>query len=140
MSLRGAREKIALVCPLALIILAVTDLERAQRFYLHALQAPLVVDAPSYRELALPGGMRLGLYERSGFGRNTGQTPHPIPEGQLAPVELYFHPPDLPAAAARMSEAGARLLSPLALRPWGDEAVYFADPEGNVLVLARPGH
>jgi len=31
-----------------------------------------------------------------------------------------------------------RLLSPLAARPWGHEAAYFADPDGNVVVVARP--
>ena len=27
---------------------------------------------------------------------------------------------------------------PAAPRDWGDEAAYFADPDGNVLVVARP--
>ncbi len=37
-----------------------------------------------------------------------------------------------------MERAGGRLLSARAARAWGDEAAYFADPEGNVLVVARP--
>ena len=40
-------------------------------------------------------------------------------------------------AIERLVRAGARELSPLAVRPWGDEAAYFADPSGNVLVVAR---
>ena len=56
---------------------------------------------------------------------------------ELAPCELYFFTDDVDAAAARLAGAGARLLSPRALRPWGDEAAYFADPMGNVLVMAR---
>jgi uncharacterized glyoxalase superfamily protein PhnB len=38
----------------------------------------------------------------------------------------------------RLHSAGARALSPLGPRDWGDEAAYFADPDGNVLVVARP--
>jgi len=56
----------------------------------------------------------------------------------LAPAELYLHTSDLDAAIARLAAAGARLLSPRGPRAWGDEAAYFADPDGHVLVLARP--
>jgi predicted enzyme related to lactoylglutathione lyase len=62
-----------------------------------------------------------------------------IPAGQLAPTELYFHCRDVPAAVERIERAGARVLSALARRAWGDDAAYFADPSGNVIVLARPG-
>jgi predicted enzyme related to lactoylglutathione lyase len=60
------------------------------------------------------------------------------PRGELAPIELYFHSGDLDAAIARLASAGARPLSPRAPRDWGDEAAYFADPDGNVLVAFAP--
>ena len=82
--------------------------------------------------------MRLGLYERQGFGRNTGQVPAHILDGELASTEIYLHVDDIQAAIDRLTRAGARALSPLTPRDWGDEAAYFADPDGNVLVLARP--
>lgn len=121
-----------------LTILAVEDLDRAKRFYREAFDWTRTVDVPVYAEFTLPGGMRLGLYEREGFGRNTNQVPARIPAGAIGPTELYFHVDDLPGAIARMRRAGARELSPLAARDWGDEAAYFADPDGNVVVLARP--
>ncbi len=121
-----------------LTILAVSDLPRAVAFYSEAFGWEQLVDVPVYAEFALPGGMRLGLYERQGFGRNTGQIPARIAEGQLAPTELYFHVDDVDPAIGRLTRAGARCLSPLAPRDWDDEAAYFADPDGNVLVVARP--
>ncbi len=121
-----------------LTILAVAELAPALAFYRAAFSWPAVVETPVYVELSLPGGQRIGLYQREGFGRNTGQVPVTIDAGQLAPCELYFFTDDLDAASARLLGAGARVLSPRALRPWGDEAAYFADPMGNVLVLARP--
>jgi uncharacterized glyoxalase superfamily protein PhnB len=60
-----------------------------------------------------------------------------VPAGELSTTELYFYADDGDAAAAALVAAGARCLSPLAPRPWGDEAAYFADPSGNVLVVAR---
>lgn len=121
-----------------LTILAVEDLARSSRFYTQAFGWPLVVDAPVYVELAAPGGMRLGLYERNGFGRNTGRLPVRVPSGGLSPTELYFHVDDMAQALDGLRHAGARELSPLSLRDWGDEAAYFADPDGNVVVVARP--
>ncbi len=120
-----------------LTILAVEDLPRAVTFYRDAFGWEQVVDVPTYAEFALPGGMRLGLYERLGFGRNTGKVPARIPGGELAPTELYFRVDDIQSAIDRLTRAGARALSPLASRDWGDEAAYFADPDGNALVLAR---
>lgn len=126
---------------LALIILAVRDLPRAVRFYRDAFDWSQTVDVPVYAEFALPLGQRLGLYERQSFGVNTGQVPAEVLEGELAGTEIYFHVEDIHRAVARVEAAGARKLSPLAERDWGDEAAYFADPDGNVLVLARPlGH
>ena len=123
---------------LALVILAVPDLALAVRFYRAAFGWDQVVDAPSYAEFSHPGGQRLGLYQREGFALNVGRAPFRVPEGALAPTELYFYADDLEAALHRLIEAGAKCLSPLAARDWGDEAAYFEDPCGNVLVLARP--
>lgn len=121
-----------------LTILAVEDVARARRFYEAAFAWPVAVDTPVYVELALPSEMRLGLYERVAFGKNTGRVPARTPDGELSATELYFYADDVPAAIDRLRRAGARELSPLAVRDWGDEAAYFADPDGNVVVVARP--
>ncbi|MBI2920942.1 MAG: VOC family protein [Planctomycetes bacterium] len=122
---------------LSLVILAVGDLPRARRFYEEAFGWTRAVDVPVYVEHALPGGMRVGLYQREGFGHNTGRVPFRVPEGELAPTELYLGVEDLEGAVARAAAAGARLLSPAAPREWGDTVAYLADPDGNVLALAR---
>lgn len=121
-----------------LTIVAVEDLERAAAFYGRALGWRRSVDAPTYVELEGPAGMRIGLYDRAGFGRNIGRLPARIARGDVAPTELYFYVDDLDEAIGRMRDADATVLSPRATRDWGDEAVYFADPDGNVVVLARP--
>lgn len=122
----------------ALTILAVRDLAAAVRFYKGAFAWEQMVEVPVYVEFALPGGMRLGVYQRESFAKNTGHLPAATPTDVITPTELYFYVDEPEAAVARALAAGARLLSPLALRDWGDEAAYLADPDGNVLVLARP--
>lgn len=121
-----------------LTILGVENLPRAVTFYSRAFEWRQVVDVPVYAEFEVPGGIRLGLYERQGFGRNVGVAPARTPRGAITPTELYFHAEDLAASIEGLKRAGARELSPRAARPWGDEAAYFADPDGNVLVVACP--
>lgn len=121
-----------------LTIIAVADLEVSVGFYRNAFGWPARVRAPVYVELALPDGRGLGLYRRDGFARNTGQLPAELATGDITGTELYLHCHDLDDAMARLRAAGARMLSAPAPRGWGDEAAYFADPDGNVLVLARP--
>ena len=124
---------------LVLTILAVRDLARMRRFYLEALGWPVAVDVPSYVELSLQDGPRLGLYDERAFARNTGLTAGFRGSGSTTShAELYFHAEDLEGATEKLLAAGGRLLSGPAPRDWGDEASYFSDPEGNVVVLARP--
>jgi catechol 2,3-dioxygenase-like lactoylglutathione lyase family enzyme len=121
---------------LVLVILAVRDLARMRAFYRAALGWAEVVDVPVYVEMQSADGMRLGLYHDEAFGRNIGLVPDVSPA--ITRTELYLHTADLEDAIARAERAGARSLSPRGPRPWGDEAAYFADPEGNLVVFARP--
>lgn len=123
---------------LVLTVLAVDDVQRSATFYTTAFRWKVTVDAPTYVELALPGAMRVGLYRRDGFARNTGVPAATVPDGTVSPAEIYLHADDLQATIDRVTPAGGRMLSPLAPRDWGDDAVYFADPDGHVVVVARP--
>jgi predicted enzyme related to lactoylglutathione lyase len=118
-------------------VFAVADVARAVAFYRAAFGWKVVVDVAVFVELETPGPFRIGLYERHGFGRNTAQVPVEVPSGAIAPVELYLRVDDLPAAVASAVSAGARVLSPASMRPWGDEVAYLADPDGNVVALAH---
>ena len=50
---------------------------------------------------------------------------------------LYLLVDDPAAFHARALAAGARELSPLQARDWGDAAAYSLDPDGHVLAFAR---
>lgn len=121
---------------LGLVIVAVDELQRATAFYRAAFGWPVVVDAPVYTEFVLPGGLRFGLYNREAFAAQAGGHLRADGDG-LSGTELYLYPDDLAGAIERVTSAGATSLSPLADRDWGDRAAYFADPDGNVIVLAE---
>ena len=101
------------------------------------------MDAGVIVELELPGGGGLAMYLRSGFARNVDAAAEavarpPVGDAGVTGTELYVPRDDLEATLGRLNDAGARLLSPLSRRDWGDEAAYFADPDGNVVAVARP--
>lgn len=122
-----------------LVILAVADLARAKAFYDAAFGWPINADVPVYREYMVAPGFGVGLYLRSAFAVNTDAVPASVPAGATTSTELYIRVDDIGPAVARLKKAGARLLSPAAKRVWGDEAAYFADPDGNVVVVAVEG-
>lgn len=114
-----------------LTILAVADLARSVAFYRNAFGWPAPVETPVYVEFELPDGQRIGVYERSSFALNVGHAP-------TTGTEIYLHAEDLTGAIARVEATGAKRLSPLSRRDWGDDAAYYSDPDGNVVVVARP--
>lgn len=121
----------------ALTILATDDVARLTAFYRDGLGLSVVVSVGVYSEL-IGDGLRLGLYAREGFAHSAGATPTLPPGAAIRGTELYFHVADPAEASHRLVAAGARPLSPLSPRDWGDEAAYHADPDGNVVVVARP--
>ncbi len=123
------------------VILAVDDVGRSVDFYERALGWPRNprIDYSNYVELLEPGGGCLGLFERSAFARTAGaEAPPAKPEadGQTA-TELYFRVDDVAPVMERLEELGARRLAPLQEKEWGEEAAYYADPDGNVVAVAR---
>ena len=123
---------------LPLVILAVSDLEYSARFYQRALTLTWQVDESFYKEALLEKGMRLGLYQRQGFGANTGCIPVALKDDQLTGSELYLVPQDWQHGLESMEQAGAVCLRGPEPKPWGDEVAYFRDPDGHTLALARP--
>jgi predicted enzyme related to lactoylglutathione lyase len=120
------------------VIFAVSDVRQAAAFYEQAFGWPRNqrIDYSNYVELIVDGGS-LGLYERSGYAEEVGAEPVQVPPDGVAPAYLYVRVEDASAAAARLEAAGARPLSPLVDRSWGERAAWFADPDGNVVAVAQ---
>jgi predicted enzyme related to lactoylglutathione lyase len=117
------------------VIFAVNDLQRTLDFYAAAFgwQRNDRIDFSNYVELLPADGGSLGLYEKSGFAAEIGADPVAVMGKQVAPAYLYVRVDDVRETIARIEAAGGRPLSPLAARAWGEEAAWFADPDGNVI-------
>jgi len=123
---------------LSLVILAVCDLRRSVEFYLRAFGWSQTVDVPTYAEFTTPGNLRVRLYHRDGYVRNfDAPRVSDRPDGGVTATELYFECDDVESIIARLLAAGAKIISPLGERSWGDVCAYVTDPDGNVLAISR---
>jgi flavin reductase (DIM6/NTAB) family NADH-FMN oxidoreductase RutF/predicted enzyme related to lactoylglutathione lyase len=118
-------------------ILAVSDLSRSISFYSKAFDWTIRTHGKHYAEFELPGGLGLALCTKDGFLKFVGATPD-MPKDGVSPVQIYLRTDDLPRSIARLHAAGATPLSKASDREWGEEAAYFGDPDGHVLVVSRP--
>ncbi|MBZ0269770.1 glyoxalase [bacterium] len=119
-------------------ILYVADQRAATRFWKAALDREPSLDVAGMTEFPLDGGAVLGLMPAAGIRRLLGDAlPGSVAGADRANAELYLAVEDPAACHARALAAGARELSPLLPRDWGDEAAYCLDPDGHVLAFAR---
>ncbi len=118
------------------IILYVRDQRASADFYRQVFGAEPILDVPGMTELRVVEGVVLGLMPERGIARLLAIDPA---AGAGVPrAELYLVVDDPAAYHARALAAGARELSPLLPRDWGEAAAYSQDPDGHVLAFARP--
>jgi catechol 2,3-dioxygenase-like lactoylglutathione lyase family enzyme len=120
-------------------ILYVRDQAAAAAFYRAVLGVEPTLDVPGMTELPLAGGARLGLMPEAGIARLLDGAVDPAAASGAARAELYLRVHDPAAFLARALAAGARLLSPLRARDWGETVAYCQDPDGHVLAFAGAG-
>jgi catechol 2,3-dioxygenase-like lactoylglutathione lyase family enzyme len=118
-------------------ILYVRDQARSTAFYRQVLDMEPELNVPGMTEFRLSAETVLGLMPSAGIERLLG-----IEVGDAAPTpgaargELYFVVDDAESHHQRAVEAGARELSPLSPRDWGDKVAYSMDADGYVLAFA----
>jgi uncharacterized protein len=119
-------------------ILYVSHQSVARDFYARILGIEPSLDVPGMTEFRLSAEHVLGLMPEQGIKRLLGDSlPDPATARGVPRAELYLVVEDPRERHARALAAGAKELSPYALRDWGDGAAYSLDPDGHVLVFAR---
>ncbi|MBI4347460.1 MAG: glyoxalase [Elusimicrobia bacterium] len=122
----------------AIFILYVSDQKASAAFYAAVLGKKPELDVPGMTEFRLNDGAVLGLMPSAGIKRLLGDAiADPASAAGVPRAEVYLFTPDAPELHQRALANGARELSPLRLRNWGDEAGYVLDPDGHVLAFAR---
>jgi len=121
-----------------LFILYVNDQEKSTAFYSRVLGKSPELFVPGMTEFELRDGSQLGLMPTRGIKRLLGdELPDPDLAQGIPRAELYLTVDDAALYHRRALEAGAKEISSLSLRPWGDLAAYCLDPDGHVLAFAE---
>lgn len=118
-------------------ILYVADQQRGTEFYLSVLGKEPTLNVPGMTEFSLGNDTILGLMPEYGIVRLLGERiAHPSLARDVPRCEVYLVVEDAAQFHARALLAGAKEISPLALRDWGHFAAYSLDPDGHVLAFA----
>lgn len=119
------------------VILYVGDQAESARFYARMLGFEPQLDVPGMTEFRLNDGAVLGLMPEAGIKRLLGNAIGDPATARGAPrAELYLRVSDAEGAYACAIAAGARALSPVTPRDWGERVGYVADPDGHVVAFA----
>ncbi len=120
------------------LILYVDDQASSTAFYTAVLERTPALDVPGMTEFTLLDDVTLGLMPIAGIRRLLGEAlPDPAGARGVPRAELYLRVEDPEIAHTRAVAHGARELSPVSERDWGDLAGYVLDPDGHVIAFAR---
>ncbi|MHC4842090.1 MAG: VOC family protein [Planctomycetota bacterium] len=118
-------------------ILYVADQQAATEFYSAVFDTKPTLNVPGMTEFKISESCGIGLMPVAGIKRLLGEA-LPDPSQPVPRAEIYLHVDDPAAYHQRALDAGAKELSPLQARDWGDEAAYILAADHHVIAFAKP--
>lgn len=120
------------------IILYVADQQKSRDFYSALLQKVPDLDVPGMTEFNLSNDLKLGLMPENGIAKILlDKTPHPKTGNGIPRCELYLLVDNIIEAYSNALKAGAKEVSTIQDRDWGDRVGYLADPDGHIIAFAE---
>jgi catechol 2,3-dioxygenase-like lactoylglutathione lyase family enzyme len=118
-------------------ILYVRDQEASRVFYESVLGCLPSLHVPGMTEFTMADSTVIGLMPEQGIARLLDLDVTEVSRSAIR-GEIYLVVPSPEEYHRRAIAAGAKELSALAPRDWGDQAAYSLDPNGYVLAFASP--
>ncbi len=121
-----------------IFIIYVANQQKSKYFYQHLLKQTSVLDVPGMTEFAINENTKIGIMPETGIAKILGkETLHPSTGNGIPRSEIYLYVEKPMEYYLRAIEAGAKAISPLQKRDWGDEVAYCADLDGHILAFAK---
>lgn len=118
-------------------ILYVSNQEKSTAFYQTILGIKPSLNVPGMTEFQLNTYCKLGLMPNEGIAKIiTPNLPHPTTGNGIPRCELYLSETDLENKLSICKKAGAKLISSIEPRNWGDTVFYISDFDGHVIAFA----
>ncbi len=119
-------------------ILYVSNQEESKNFYKILLDKEPSLDVPGMTEFLLEENCKLGLMPNDGIAKILGdKIPHPDSGTGIPRCELYLSFENSAEVFQRAVSAGAREISPIQKRNWGDSAGYLSDADGHIIAIVQ---
>lgn len=119
-------------------ILYVKDQQASTDFYKKIFRKNPELNVPGMTEFKLSDNFKLGLMPNNGIAKILNdKTPHPAKGNGIPRCELYFYIDNIQHEFDNATESGAKLISPIAERDWGDKVCYFSDIDGHIIAFAE---
>ena len=121
-----------------LTILYVSDQEKSTDFYQEVLQLEPTLNVPGMTEFTLFKNCKLGLMPEDGIAKIiTPATAHPKTGSQIPRCEIYLSVNNPQLFIDRAIKLGAKNVSTLQNRDWGEKVGYTTDLDGHILAFAE---
>ena len=119
-------------------ILYVQDQKTSTDFYTKLFRQIPDLNVPGMTEFQLSESCKLGLMPNNGIAKIlSDKTPHPSEGNGIPRCELYFYVENIEAEFENATQIGAKLISEIKDRDWGDKVCYFADHDGHIIAFAE---
>lgn len=119
-------------------ILYVANQEAASRFYELIFRTKPTLEVPGMTEFTLSETLKIGLMPNNGIAKIISPaTINPEKGNGIPRCELYFHVQNLELEYQNALQSGAKIISGIENRNWGDRVCYFADLDGHIIAFAE---
>lgn len=119
-------------------ILYVANQEQSKNFYKVLLNKEPSLDVPGMTEFLLEENCKLGLMPCDGIAKILGNSiEHPSKGKGIPRCELYISFENPGEVYIRAVKAGAKEISPIEKRNWGDIVGYIADADGHIIAIVQ---
>lgn len=119
-------------------ILYVKNQKQSKLFYEIVLDIKPCLDVDGMTEFQLSKKCKLGLMPEEGIARILqDKTPHPSLGNSIPRCEIYLKLNDIESCFERAINAGAKLISEIQERNWGDKVGYVSDLDGHIIAFAE---
>jgi uncharacterized glyoxalase superfamily protein PhnB len=120
------------------IILYVSDQEKSKVFYAEILKQEPSLHVPGMTEFTISSQLKLGLMPENGIANILSETmPHPKLANGIPKCELYLVSHQAEELFLLALSLGAKKVSDIKDRDWGDKVGYVADFDGNIIAFAK---
>lgn len=119
-------------------ILYVHDQQASTEFYTKLFRQMPDLNVPGMTEFCLSDKCKLGLMPVYNIAKILqDKTRHPAAGIGIPRCELYFYVENIELEFNNAIQCGAKLISPVEERNWGDRVCYFADADGHIIAFAE---